>query len=136
MARDANPVFEVATIKPSRPEAQGKGCAVRSRQFSTLDTTVTDRITFRNGIHARQVSAGPARLEGERYDLTAKPDGRASLTPGNGRPCCRTCWRIASSSSSIATGRNCLYRDRGWQGRTQADQERRRSERTSRPVFP
>ena len=75
MARDANPVFEVATIKPSRPEAQGKGCAVRSRQFSTLNTTVTDRITFRNGIHARQVTTGPARLEGERYDLTPKPDG-------------------------------------------------------------
>ena len=39
MPADANPVFEVATIKPSRPDVPGKAFRVQGRQFSTLNTT-------------------------------------------------------------------------------------------------
>jgi uncharacterized protein (TIGR03435 family) len=75
MAADANPVFEVATIKPSKPETQGKGIAVRGRGFSTINTSVSDLITFAYGLHARQITGGPAWIESDKYDLTAKPDG-------------------------------------------------------------
>lgn len=75
MAADANPVFEVATIKPSKPGAPGKGFMVRGRQFSTLNTTVSDLITFAYGVHARQITGGPPWMETEKYDLLAKPDG-------------------------------------------------------------
>ena len=75
MAADASPVFEVATIKPSAPETQGKGFGVRGRNFSTINTSVTDIITFAYGLHARQITGGPAWMESEKYDLSAKPDG-------------------------------------------------------------
>ena len=75
MAADANPVFEVATIKPSKPGAVGNGILVRGRQFSTINTSVADLITFAYGVHSRQIVGGPAWLETEKYDLMAKPDG-------------------------------------------------------------
>jgi uncharacterized protein (TIGR03435 family) len=75
MAADANPAFEVATIKPSNPDAKGKGILVRGRQFSTLNTSLSDLITFAYGLHARQITNGPAWLEQDKYDLLAQPDG-------------------------------------------------------------
>ncbi len=75
MAADANPVFDVATIMPSNPETRGKGFRVNGRQFSTLNTSVSDLITFAYGLHARQITGGPAWLEAEKYDLLAKPEG-------------------------------------------------------------
>ena len=75
MAADANPVFEVATIKPSQPDRPGKTFLVRGRQFSTVNTTLSDIMTFAYGIHARQITGGPAWLESDKYDITAKPDG-------------------------------------------------------------
>jgi uncharacterized protein (TIGR03435 family) len=75
MAADANPVFEVATIKPSRPELQGKGFRVQGRRFSTLNTSLSDLVTFAYGLHPRQITGGPGWLETEKYDLGAEPDG-------------------------------------------------------------
>src|SRR5262245_35910468 len=49
MDSNAEPAFEVATIKPGRPDAQGKTFRVQGRQFSTLNTTVSDLITFAYG---------------------------------------------------------------------------------------
>jgi uncharacterized protein (TIGR03435 family) len=73
MAADASPAFEVATIKPSKPETQGKGVLVRGRQFSTVNMTVSDLMTFAYGVHTRQIS-GPEWLETEKYDVVAQPD--------------------------------------------------------------
>lgn len=75
MATDANPVFEVATIKPSRPEAQGHGFRVNGRDFSTINTSLADLLTFAYGLHHHQITGGPAWIESEHYDLGAKPDG-------------------------------------------------------------
>ena len=75
MAADADPAFEVATIKPSNPDAQGKGFRVRGRQFSTLNTSLSDLITFAYGLHPRQITGGPDWLDKDKYDLAAEPDG-------------------------------------------------------------
>jgi uncharacterized protein (TIGR03435 family) len=75
MPADASPVFEVATIKPSKPEAQGKGFRVQGRRFSTMNTSLSDLITFAYGLHARQIAGGSAWMETEKYDLAAQPDG-------------------------------------------------------------
>jgi uncharacterized protein (TIGR03435 family) len=75
MAADADPVFEVATIKPSNPDAPGKAFRVNGRQFSTLNTTLSDMITFAYSLHAKQIASGPDWLDKEKYDITAKPDG-------------------------------------------------------------
>jgi len=74
MAADAKPVFDVATIKPSKPGTPGKAFRMNGRQFSTLNTTVNDLLTFAYGIHVRQITGGPAWLETEKYDLLATPD--------------------------------------------------------------
>ncbi len=76
MPADASPVSEVATIKPSKPETQGKGFAVRGRMFSTLNTSLGDLVTFAYGLHARQITGGPVWLETEKYDLSAQPEGQ------------------------------------------------------------
>jgi uncharacterized protein (TIGR03435 family) len=75
MAADANPSFEVATLKPSRPEAQGKGFTVRGRTFATFNTTLSDLVTFAYGLHPRQITGAPPWVESEKYDLTGQPDG-------------------------------------------------------------
>ena len=75
MAADANPEFEVATIKPATPDRPGKAFMVRGRQFSTINTTLNDLITFAYGIHAKQITGGPAWLETEKFDLAAQPGG-------------------------------------------------------------
>jgi uncharacterized protein (TIGR03435 family) len=74
MDPNANPSFEVATIKPSRPDAPGKAIRVAGRQFSTLNTTLSDLITFAYGLHARQITNAPAWIETEKYDLAGQPD--------------------------------------------------------------
>jgi hypothetical protein len=102
MAADANPVFEVATIKPSKPDTPGKGIRVIGRQFSTLNTSLSDLMVFTYGIHARQIAGGPAWLESDRYDLQPSPTARGSRTTSNGRSCCGSCWPTASISPSIA----------------------------------
>ncbi len=75
MAADANPVFEVATVKPSKPDAPGIGYRVQGRSFSTLNTTLSNLITFAYGIHARQLTGAPEWVEHDKFDISAKPDG-------------------------------------------------------------
>lgn len=72
---NADPAFEVATIKPSKPETQGKGVGVRGRELSTLNTTLADLMEFAYGIHPRQIAGGPSWLDSERYDILGKPEG-------------------------------------------------------------
>jgi uncharacterized protein (TIGR03435 family) len=74
MPADANPVFEVATIKPTNPDAQGQGLTIQGRRMVTRNTSLSFLITFAYGLHARQVTGGPAWMESEKYDITAEPD--------------------------------------------------------------
>jgi uncharacterized protein (TIGR03435 family) len=75
MAADANPVFEVTVVKPTKPDVQGKGFRVAGREFSTINTSVNDMITFAYGLHARQITGGPSWMDTEKYDVTGKPEG-------------------------------------------------------------
>jgi uncharacterized protein (TIGR03435 family) len=68
---DTGPVFEVATIKPSRPEER-LAMLVKGHQFITTASSLYDLIAFAYGLHARQVTNVPAWLETERYDVTAQ----------------------------------------------------------------
>ena len=75
MAADANPEFEVATIKPTRPDAQGRRFRINGRSFSTFNTPLSSIIAWAYGIHPKQIEAGPPWLETEKFDLAADPDG-------------------------------------------------------------
>jgi len=75
MPADANPSFEVATIKPSKPGAPGKGLIMRDpRTFMTINYTVADLISFAYAVHPRQITGAPSWLEDEKFDITATPD--------------------------------------------------------------
>jgi uncharacterized protein (TIGR03435 family) len=77
MAANANLVFEVATIKPANPETRGQSILVGrggSNLFTTTNTTLNDLITFAYGIHVRQIVNGPAWMESDKFDISAKPE--------------------------------------------------------------
>lgn len=74
MSGNANPGFEVATIKPSEPGRPGKLFTVRGQNIVTVNTTLDDLITMAYDIHVKQITGAPAWLESEKYDLEIKPD--------------------------------------------------------------
>ena len=74
MPADAKPVFEVATIKPSRPEGRFSLLVNRSGLLNTTNTSVADLLKFAYDLHPRQITGGPAWLETEKFDVTGKPD--------------------------------------------------------------
>jgi uncharacterized protein (TIGR03435 family) len=74
MAADAVPTFEVATIKPSNPDQQGKVFTVRGREVLTINTSVRDLVAFAYSVHPRQIVRGPGWLETEKFDVTGQPD--------------------------------------------------------------
>jgi uncharacterized protein (TIGR03435 family) len=75
MAADADPSFEVATIKPSDPNRPGRLFRIQPAHFSTINTTLNDLIGFSYGLHARQVTDAPDWAGTQKYDLDGKPDG-------------------------------------------------------------
>jgi len=80
MAADANPSFDVATIKPSVPNAPGKGFGFRNGHFVTVNTDLNDLIAFAYGLHTKQIIDAPAWFGTDLYDIEGKPDaeGRPS----------------------------------------------------------
>ena len=75
MPADANPVFEIATVKPSKPDERGFGINVRpGGAFGTVGTTLRDLITFAYGVQARQIIGEPGWGGSDKFDISAKPD--------------------------------------------------------------
>jgi uncharacterized protein (TIGR03435 family) len=74
MAADANPSFDVATIKPSKPDARFSILVNRSGLLTTTDTSLSDLIKFAYDLHPRQITGEPAWFESEKFDVTGKPD--------------------------------------------------------------
>ncbi len=74
MAADANPSFEVATIKPTPPDEPGKLFGVRGNHFTTINTTLTDLITFAYGVQQKQVVGQPSWMDTDKWDIEAQPD--------------------------------------------------------------
>lgn len=75
MAADADPSFEVATIKPTAPDFKGKGFGGPPRRFGTRGTTLLDIMSFVYGVNPKQVVGAPAWAETDRFDITTgQPD--------------------------------------------------------------
>lgn len=74
MAVDAKPGFEVATVKPSNPDAQGKGFMVQGRHIRTVNTNLDDLLSFAYGIHAKQIVGAPDWAATQKFDIDGEPD--------------------------------------------------------------
>jgi uncharacterized protein (TIGR03435 family) len=78
MDANANPSFEVATIKPSKPDDQRKAIVVRGREFQTINVTLNDILSFAYGVHTKQVIGAPDWAATAKFDIDAKPDGEGA----------------------------------------------------------
>jgi uncharacterized protein (TIGR03435 family) len=74
MARDAHPVFEVATIKQSDPDNSSRGFHSEGRNIFIENETMNDLIGFAYGVHVRQIVDAPAWFGSERFDIKGFPD--------------------------------------------------------------
>lgn len=74
MAATADPAFEVATIKPSSPDAKARSYALRSRHFAVRNATVSDLIQFAYHVRPRQIEGGPSWIDELKVDIAAEPD--------------------------------------------------------------
>lgn len=78
MAANVSPSFEVATIKPSKPDRQGKGFLVRGRRFQIINMNLSEIISFAYGVHAKHILGAPAWVETDKFDFDAQPDGEGA----------------------------------------------------------
>jgi uncharacterized protein (TIGR03435 family) len=86
MARDAEPVFEVATIKPS-PAGDGReGFHIDGRHVSADNEPVEEMMMAAYGVQASQVVGGPSWIADRRFNISglADADGEPSLSQMQG----------------------------------------------------
>ncbi len=83
MAIDADPSFEVATIRPSRPDEHGPRYNFQGR-FSVIHASLSDLLKFAYGLQQSQIAKAQDWVNSESYDITAKPDGMVNQTSSSG----------------------------------------------------
>jgi uncharacterized protein (TIGR03435 family) len=69
------PGYDVATIKPSTPGAQGKGFTLRGTHMIVTNFSLEELITLAYNLHPKQVTGSPAWLATDHYDMEIVPDG-------------------------------------------------------------
>jgi uncharacterized protein (TIGR03435 family) len=74
MAADADPSFDVATIKPSDPNVPGDWFRVNGRNFTTHNISLAGMMKFAYGIHGKQIVSGPDWMDKDTFDIAAVPD--------------------------------------------------------------
>lgn len=77
MAADADPSFEVATIKPTKPDEQGTFITVRGTELVVVNFSLNAIIKFAYGVQDKQIIGAPDWMGTDKWDINAKPD-----TPG------------------------------------------------------
>jgi uncharacterized protein (TIGR03435 family) len=78
MAADAPLSFEVATVKPSDPNAQGRGINVRGNQFTTRNTTLGYLLAMAYSLHPKQIVNAPPWVDSDKWDIVATNEAQGS----------------------------------------------------------
>lgn len=68
----ASPRFQVATIKPSRPE-ESRTTQIQGNRFATTDTSVVDLLKYAYGLQEQEI-VGPKWLKTEKFDVVGDPE--------------------------------------------------------------
>jgi uncharacterized protein (TIGR03435 family) len=75
MAENADPNFEVATIKPNISGAASmQGLTLQGRNFATRNSSLADLISFAYNVQVKQIVGGPDWMDKDRYDIAAVPE--------------------------------------------------------------
>jgi uncharacterized protein (TIGR03435 family) len=75
MATDAEPDWEVATVRPSNPDdTNGQRIRFRGRYVMILDHTVEDILLIAYGVQKSQLAGEPDWVKTERWDVDGVPD--------------------------------------------------------------
>ncbi len=75
MAANADPSFDVATIKPNpsgKPSIQG--LTLQGRHLVVVNGSLDDLVTFAYSLHVKQVVKATGWMDSDRYDIDAVPD--------------------------------------------------------------
>jgi len=70
----ADPSFEVATINPSEPMANGSGFQTNGHRIFIKNETLADMISVSYDIHRDQIIGAPAWFTKDRFDIHGVPD--------------------------------------------------------------
>jgi uncharacterized protein (TIGR03435 family) len=90
MAADADPSFEVATIKPSDANSQAmRGVGGKGRAFSAHNVSVIDMLVYAYGVQIKQITGGPAWAEKDTFDIAGVPDVEGKPTPAQMKAMCQ-----------------------------------------------
>jgi uncharacterized protein (TIGR03435 family) len=81
MASDADPGIVTATIKPSDPKVPAKGFNLKDGRLLTMNTTLSDLITFAYEVHPKQLIGAPAWIDVDKFDVTVKYSGEGEPGP-------------------------------------------------------
>lgn len=81
MSADAEPSYEVATIKPNNPGDHNSRFHQDGRRLDIENETMNTMLLFAYGIHAKQIVHAPAWFASDRYDVDGvlDVDGQPSL---------------------------------------------------------
>lgn len=81
MSADADPSYEVATIKPSNPDGGNSGFHMQGRRLFIENKTLREIFIFACGIHPKQLIGEPAWFASDHYDIDGVLDvkGEPSL---------------------------------------------------------
>ena len=74
----AGRAFEVASIKPSAPDARGTGIARPPGRLEIVNMTLKEMIVNAYSIQPFQVSGGPGWVDSVHYDISAKAGAQVS----------------------------------------------------------
>ncbi len=86
MAADADPAFDVATIKPNNSGATSmQGLTLNGRNFRTRASSLGDLISFAYEVQAKQIVGAPDWVDKDRFDIDAVPDVEGSPNPAQVR---------------------------------------------------
>jgi uncharacterized protein (TIGR03435 family) len=78
MDANADPSFEVATIKPSKPDSPGKAIVVQGRRLHIINQPLDRLICFSYGVQDKQIVGLPEWANTTLYDIDAEPDGEGA----------------------------------------------------------
>lgn len=74
MAREADPAFEVATIKPADPDDRHQGFSLKGRRISIQNNTMMNLICFAYSVQKSQIVNAPRWFGDQSWNIDGVPD--------------------------------------------------------------